>query len=179
MSTQLVHFVAREDVADVLASPEWKDANMSSLDGQLKRVRKISSSGYPPMKVITASQLQKLKRLPRSSDGLAVDLESLLLQHRGESDKSTVVVVFFSHRWFRPSAQVRHPDDAAGHKAMAMVQFAKWLMWMQKASDPNRANIDRPKTCGEACNKTKNEIAADFRMTTDVDNELSNKQFEV
>ncbi len=173
--------VAREDVADVadvLASPEWKAANMSSLDGQLKRVRKISSSGHPPMKVITASQLQKLKRLPRSSDGLAVDLESLLLQHRGESDKSTVVVVFFSHRWFRPR-QVQHPDDAAGHKAMAMVQFAKWLMWMQKVSDPNRANIDRPKTCGEVCDKITNEIAADFRMTTDVDNELSNKQFEV
>jgi hypothetical protein len=40
----------------------------------------------------------------------------------------------FSHRWLRPDADQAHPDDAAGHKAMAMVQFADWLMWMQSAS---------------------------------------------
>ena len=68
-----------------------------------------------------------------------------------------------------------HPDDAAGHKAMAMVQFAKWLMWMQKASDPNRPNTDRPDTVQGLCNK----LGGGLSLTTDVDNELSNKQFEV
>jgi len=232
------------EVEKVLASSDWKSADMSSLAGQLSRVRQITRSGHPPMKVITASQLKKLKRLPRSSEGLAEDLESFLQRHGSEkirdsqsesgcvtclthklarmvkmeqksrkqigrdrgtachdvemsllqssrihpedvgrgsgevdtdeertsglhgldggADKSSVVVVFFSHRWFRPSGEVAHPDDAAGHKAMAMVQFADWLMWMQHASDPNR-----PKT--------------EFRgfLTVDVDIELSYNQFEV
>ena len=51
-----------------------------------------------------------------------------------ETTKPSVAVIMFSHRWLRPDADQAHPDDAAGHKAMAMVQFADWLMWMQSAS---------------------------------------------
>ena len=138
------------EVKDVLSSSARKTADMSTLQGQRSRVRQISTSGHPPMKVITASQLRRLKRLPRSSEGVAVDLDSLLQYHGPEkkecfdfwscgnkieeTTKPSVAVIMFSHRWLRPDADQAHPDDAAGHKAMAMVQFADWLVWMQSAS---------------------------------------------
>jgi hypothetical protein len=142
-----------KDVVEVMQSSEWKNAEMSTLSGQLSRVRQISNSGHPRMKVITASKLRRLKRLPRSSEGLADDLELLLQEHGPEkwddpltkapqetADKPSLVVVFFSHKWFRgngggPDGN-SHPDNAAGQKAMVMVQFADWLMWRQKASAP-------------------------------------------
>jgi len=142
--------INRIEVKDVLNSSDWKTADMSTFDGQRSRVRLISTSGHPPMKVITASQLRCLKRLPRSSEGHAVDLCSLLQRHGREkkerfdfrscrnkieeTTKPSLAVIMFSHRWFRSDAHQAHPDDAAGHKAMAMVQFADWLMWMQSAS---------------------------------------------
>ena len=137
-------------VEEVLTSSEWQNVDMSSLDGQLARVRQISRSGHPRMTVFTASTIRRLKRLPRSSEGLAEDLESLLHRHGPEkystghvkSGKPSIVVVMFSHRWFRGDEMVHnlaHPDNAAGHKAMAMVQFAEWLMWIQAASDPHNS----------------------------------------
>jgi hypothetical protein len=139
------------EVKDVLNSSDWKTAEMSTFDGQRSRVRQIRTSGHPPMKIITSSQVRRLKRLPRSSEGHTVDLGSLL-QHHGrekkdrldfwsfgnkieETTKPSLAVIMFSHRWFRSDADQAHPDDAAGHKAMAMVQFADWLMWMQSASN--------------------------------------------
>ena len=139
-------------VKDVITSDEWKKANMSTFDGQLSRVGQIKRSGHPPMKVITASQLESIKRLPRSSEDLTEDLESLLQRHGREKrkedaccghkivegNKPSVVVVMFSHKWLRPDAAEAHPDDASGHKARAMVQFAKWLKWLQAASKITR-----------------------------------------
>ena len=121
---------------DVLNCSEWMQTDMSTLDGQLGRVRQIKRSGHPPMKVITASQLERSRRLPRSSEELAEDLESLLQRHGQEGSKPSLVVVMFSHRWFRPEADEPHPDDEAGHKVRGMLQFAKWLKWIQAASEP-------------------------------------------
>jgi len=121
----------RVEVADVLDSSEWTAVDMSTRAGPLSRVRQIKSSGHPPMMVVTASQLRRLKRLPRSSEGVAEDLETLLerhgveTKHSGpfrelsktvETDKSSVAVVMFSHTWFRPTGDKTHPDDAAGRK---------------------------------------------------------------
>ena len=57
-----------------------------------------------------------------------------------KSDKPGLVVVFFSHSWIRKVDA--HPDDAAGHKAMAMVQFADWLIWSLNAQEKKPLSVE-------------------------------------
>ena len=49
-------------------------------------------------------------------------------------------MVFFSHSWIRKVDA--HPDDAAGHKAMAMVQFADWLIWSLNAQEKKPLSVE-------------------------------------
>lgn len=73
----VVNQASRRNVVPVdqnTVSQEW-NVDMSTLEGQLSRVRQISETGHPRMTVTTDSKLEKMKRLPRSSEGLADDLE--------------------------------------------------------------------------------------------------------
>ena len=136
MFTENTFAAAKTDVKDLLNEEAWSTADMSTLQGQLTRVNMIKERGHPPMTVVTASTLRAIKKIPRSSDGCSQELGALLAQHGNEkkmtpegdltndikSDKPGLLVVFVSHSWIRK--QNGHPDDVAGHKAMAMVQFA-------------------------------------------------------
>jgi hypothetical protein len=62
-----------------------------------------------PMLVVPFAKFQSFGKLPRSSDRIAVRLSEA---------PSDAAVVFISHRWLRPSTDIKaaHPDDFAGSK---------------------------------------------------------------
>lgn len=80
--------------------------------------------GGPAMRLLHWDTLALLGRIPRSSEGLAVDaLEGI------DVFGAPVVEVFMvSHRWLRPSLDPRrsHPDDPGNGKARAIIEFSSW-----------------------------------------------------
>ena len=63
----------------------------------------IRAAGLPDMKVIPASTIAKLGRIPRSTEGHAINAIDAVQRHGGDEwGYSKAIVVFVSHRWKRP-----------------------------------------------------------------------------
>jgi len=135
----------------ILASSEWQKANPLTYDGLVTRLELMKNIGLPSMRVISASKIKELGRIPRSNEGYQEDL--LAAVKRGGKDCNNAprsVVAFFSHRWLRPNwCQILEKDlvwgtperdaaEAAGYtvgdpdgkeheKAQALAALTDWL----------------------------------------------------
>lgn len=135
----------------MLASKDWQNSHTSTYDGLTKRLELLTEAGLPAMKVISATTLETLGRIPRSNEGYAEDaLQAVRSCGRDGYNFSKAMIVFFSHRWKRPNwcpvaekdliwgSPERTTAEAAGHiigdvddenhsKARTLVQWAKWF----------------------------------------------------
>ena len=143
---------------ELLASSQWQKTNPLTYTGLVSRLEMIKKIGLPSMKVISASKIKELGRIPRSNEGYQEDL--LEAVKRGGKDFVNYprsVVAFFSHRWLRPNwCQVLEKDlywgtperdaaeaagytvgdpDGSGHeKALALAALTDWLKTKKKYS---------------------------------------------
>ena len=134
----------------LLTSAEWQRQNVN-YGGTVRRLELIQEVGLPPMRVLPASTLESLGRIPRSDEGYQVDaLEAVRQNGSGLLNGAKAVLMFYSHRWARPSwcpalqkeaawGSKEHADaTAAGHavgdvdfadhrKAKALIEFSAWF----------------------------------------------------
>ena len=130
---------------------QWQRANPITVKGTVARLELINQSGLPPMKVISASTLAQLGRIPRSTEGHAVDAIDAVRKHGAdEYNYCKAVIVMFSHRWKRPNwcearskdvawgseehsaalaagDYIGDPDDAAHSKTRALLNWTQWF----------------------------------------------------
>ena len=57
----------------LLRTRKWIRANPVTCKGVEARLEMIHQAGLPPMKVISASKIEQLGRIPRSTEGHAID----------------------------------------------------------------------------------------------------------
>ena len=108
-----------EEVRRVLASEQWASFGSMKPGAYAGKAKMIAEAGAPPMVLLPATQLQRLKRIPRSHEAkaLVVDIGSL----NEKKDR----IFLFSHRWLQP--REGKPDDAQHTKAHALAEFATWF----------------------------------------------------
>ena len=105
-----------ETTSDLLASFEWQMANPVNYGGLVHRLEMMRDHGLPPMRVVSAETLQRLGRIPRSTDvdedededgGRRHVVEDALdvVMRKGTSAANfpNAIILFFSHRWLRPN----------------------------------------------------------------------------
>jgi len=116
-----------------------------------KRLEMITNAGLPPLRVVRLSTLIELGRIPRSTEGHAVDalqefdrlgeLAKASYAQKAASDPDFPdardlrnllfpLLVFFSHRWVRPIEGF--PDGPDNAKARALIHWAKQELWEQR-----------------------------------------------
>ena len=140
-------------VTRLLSSREWSRQDVYNHAGLVKRLQMMRIAGLPPMRVVAAAEIERLGRIPRSTDTDAKVEDALDVVQRCGADgfaKAKAVLTFFSHQWLRPNwcemracdlawgsverAQaaddglaIGDVDSADREKARALVQWAKWL----------------------------------------------------
>ena len=107
------------DVRRVLASEQWASLGSINPGAYAGKAQMIAEAGAPPMVLLPATELQRLKRIPRSDE--AKDL----LVNIGSLNEKKDRVFLFSHRWLQPEAG--KPDDKQHTKARALAEFATWF----------------------------------------------------
>jgi hypothetical protein len=113
--------------------------------GLIKRLEMIKNAGLPPLRVVRLSTLIELGRIPRSTEGHAVDaLQEFTrldgerpstahpdrIWRNGHSHLHAPLIVFFSHRWARPVEGF--PDGPDNTKARALIHWAKQELWERR-----------------------------------------------
>ena len=135
----------------LLRTRKWIRANTITCKGAEARLEMICKAGLPAMKVISASTIEQLGRIPRSTEGHAIDAIDAVRKHGADDNNySKAVLVMFSHRWKRPQwcealgkdvawgsdehsaalaagHYIGDPDDAEHSKARALINWAKWF----------------------------------------------------
>ena len=135
----------------VLRTRRWQTANTATRAGIERRLEMMREAGLPEMKVISARTIEQLGRIPRSTEGYAVNAIDAVRRHGvDEFNYSKVAFAMFSHRWKRPlwcealgrdvawgsdehlharaaGDAVGDPDDASHSKAKALVHWVEWF----------------------------------------------------
>lgn len=128
----------------LLSSDAWQNSNPYTHEGTMARFELMSQAGLRPMRVIPASKIAELKRIPCSYENFQVDAREALREKYGG------IIIFFSQRWLRgdwceaakknlkwnsPEREqytranyvVGDPDSADHEKAIALIEIVKWL----------------------------------------------------
>lgn len=103
-------------VIRLLNSKEWQSLSGTRVEDIRRKLSMIEDAGFPPMKLLPASELERLGRIPRSDVAPTVDAREAL--------SNNGVLIFVSHRWLSP--EERKPDDGAETKALCLSRFARW-----------------------------------------------------
>mmetsp|Transcript_28599 Transcript_28599/g.72016 ORF Transcript_28599/g.72016 Transcript_28599/m.72016 type:complete len:353 (+) Transcript_28599:339-1397(+) len=135
----------------LLNSSKYQRADGGLFDGLVQKLRMIEEAGMPPMKVVRASVIAELGRIPRSTEGYAVSARTEVERLGPDLINFPMgPIFFFSHRWERPDwceavgkdleygSAERKAAMAAGHpvgdpdlddraKAKALVEWCKYL----------------------------------------------------
>ena len=105
-----------ERVRQLLGSAEWQRLSGTKLPDLRSKLRLLVAASVPPMVVLPAATLRLLGRIPHSSEGHQVAVDSVL--------EDRPVFLFFSHRWLSPGQN--RPDDADHSKARALIAWCDW-----------------------------------------------------
>jgi len=132
---------------DEYYSGYWTAGNWQERDNLIANIG-------PAMTVLHWRDIVVLQRIPRSSEGKTITLQTAHDICRQREKKMNIV--FFSHKWTRPSLDpsIAHPDDADGSKAKAMVKLAEYNLRVYGSEtfyfvDYSCINQDAP-ACGVA-----------------------------
>ena len=90
----------------LLNSREWARQHVWYYAGLVKRLEMMRAAGLPPMRVVAAAEIERLGRIPRSTDTDAKVEDALDVVERCGSDrtgKPNAILTFFSHQWLRPN----------------------------------------------------------------------------
>ena len=154
-TTTILDTAEGQAMSRILGSDAFYDANPHSYAGLVQRLQMLREGGLPPMRVVSAAEIERLGRIPRSTDTDAKVEDALDVVQRCGQDaagKPLATLTFFSHQWLRPNwCEAKAADlawgsperaqaveeglvvgdvDSADHeKARALVQWAKWLKW--------------------------------------------------
>ena len=142
---------AEKRCAEMLRQERWMNTHEVTAEGTLARLQMIRAAGLPDMKVIPASTIVELGRIPRSTEGHAINAIDAVNKHGGDEwGYSKAIIVFLSHRWKRPlwcaglgrnvafgspeyfaalkaGHYVGDPDDAEHSKAAALIEWSRWF----------------------------------------------------
>mmetsp|Transcript_42943 Transcript_42943/g.100877 ORF Transcript_42943/g.100877 Transcript_42943/m.100877 type:complete len:409 (-) Transcript_42943:141-1367(-) len=119
LATQAELETIRREVLRLL-DDEWpKLKNTSLLSTWRARDQAMRRIG-PPMMLIDWKTVEKLGKLPHSSQGFSITMEEAA--EEAERQGQRFFIEMFSHRWLRRS----HPDDQNQSKAKVLVQWAKY-----------------------------------------------------
>eukprot|EP00238_Polyblepharides_amylifera_P001995 CAMPEP_0196585234 /NCGR_PEP_ID=MMETSP1081-20130531/49960_1 /TAXON_ID=36882 /ORGANISM="Pyramimonas amylifera, Strain CCMP720" /LENGTH=218 /DNA_ID=CAMNT_0041906711 /DNA_START=365 /DNA_END=1019 /DNA_ORIENTATION=- len=117
------------------------EASCHDNKGKRKQLELASASKAPPMKVISATELGRIGRIPKRTKNNslhAVKALDVVVEHGSCAAKRPgAVLVFVSHRWLSPHADSSQADadDRRGSKARALVEWAKWFKWALKVGE--------------------------------------------
>ena len=109
--TSAMHAELFERAERLVNSSSFQSSPTDTYLGLCRRLERIKNAGLPPMRVVRLSTLSALGRIPRSTEGHAVDaLEEVRRHGPAERDRLGNVsgsppkaqIIFFSHRWERP-----------------------------------------------------------------------------
>ena len=160
-TTTILDTAEGQAMSRILGSDAFYDANPHSYAGLVQRLQMLREGGLPPMRVVSAAEIERLGRIPRSTDTDAKVEDALDVVQRCGQDaagKPLATLTFFSHQWLRPNwCEAKKADlawgsperaqaaeeglvvgdvDSADHeKAKALVQWAKWLAWTSSKDD--------------------------------------------
>ena len=84
----------------LLNSRQWARQNPESYVGLVKRLEMMRTAGLPPMRVVAAKEIERLGRIPRSTDLDATVEDALDVVKRLGRDiqaRPKAVLTFFSH----------------------------------------------------------------------------------
>ena len=127
---------------NLMNSKAYQKAAPFTSVGLRKRLEMIKNAGVPPLRVVRLSTLIELGCIPRSTEGYAVDAlqEVKRLQVECPSNSSwdpdthdhlhAPLLVFFSHRWTRPTEGF--PDGTDNAKAKALINWGKQELWERR-----------------------------------------------
>ncbi|MAS92730.1 MAG: hypothetical protein CMO55_05980 [Verrucomicrobiales bacterium] len=87
-------------------------------------IRRANDIGGLKMHLLHSSKVEELGRIPESSEGTTVEAISGIELYGA----SRVEVVMVSHRWLRPSIDIKlaHPDSESNCKAKVINEYTKW-----------------------------------------------------
>ena len=127
-----------ERTQSLLMSPEWARASDRTCSGLIKRLDMMDKAGLPAMKVIAAEEINRLGRVPRSTDPEARLVNARDVVRADEMGFSRAVFVFLSHQRARDGEPWNdHVGRLRTPMADALVAFAKWLreIWYLNIDD--------------------------------------------
>ena len=135
----------------MLRTHKWQLANTATCAGIETRIEMMRQAGLPEMKVISASTIEQLGRIPRSNEGHAINAIDAVRKHGADdSNYCKAAFVMFSHRWKRPlwseklsknvdwgsdehfnardgGDYIGDPDDDKHSKARSLINWVKWF----------------------------------------------------
>mmetsp|Transcript_33872 Transcript_33872/g.79011 ORF Transcript_33872/g.79011 Transcript_33872/m.79011 type:complete len:141 (-) Transcript_33872:749-1171(-) len=140
------------------------------MSGIIRRLKLIEENGMPRMRIVRHSDIERLGRIPRSTEGIAVDAIEEVRKHGTDfsGHQEQAPVIFFSYRWERPNFcealgkdlvwgtpereaamkeghTVGDPDGEGREKAKALIEWGRWLKrWreeIQPAQTPRHCHV--------------------------------------
>eukprot|EP00041_Stephanoeca_diplocostata_P018972 m.402215 g.402215 ORF g.402215 m.402215 type:complete len:286 (+) comp21175_c1_seq2:225-1082(+) len=103
-------------VVKLLSSKQWQILSGTKRQDVEKKFSLMSAAKIPPMRVLAASVLHELGRIPHSTECKTVLASEVLDEYP--------VFIFVSHRWLRPKEG--YPDDSSNSKARALAEWGRW-----------------------------------------------------